>query len=208
MKIYTYHSNLAGNNPEHATKLLLLWKENWKHFGLEPIVLNEYIAREHPLFEAMNQKIGELPTINPPDYERACYLRYLAMSQVEGGLHSDHDLFCYVQPNFGKPTDKLVSFQTHIPSLLHGNKNAYEAAIAGIMAYQVSEKDLEGANQPHVSDMHMFLRGGIPFTSRNEVRNYLDPGWEKSKFVHFSNGSTKPAGKSPRHLHIKQLRNW
>lgn len=210
MRIHTYFSNVPGNNVENQTKLLLLWKQNWEDHGYETCVLNEYIASQHPLYAPFEQRIRELPTVNPLEYELSCYRRYLAMLQVGGGLMSDWDVFTYDRNSrfFGRATDKPTSYQAHVPCLVHGNAKAYESIVTSIMEYKVTEKDLDGRPEPHVSDMYMFYRGGIPYTSRSEVKSYGEEGWMEAKFVHFSNAATKPAGKHPRHLHIPLLRRW
>lgn len=208
-RVYTYHASLPGHNPEHETKLLLLWKQNWAHAGFEPIVLNEYIASEHELYGKFLEAIQQLPSVNKPGYEMACYLRWMAMLQVGGGFMTDHDLFCYDPKfNFGtKKPDQIALYQAHVPCLAWGTKKAYEKVVTGIMDYKVTEKDIEvNSKLPHVSDMYMFYREGIPFTSHNPVRSYGDDGWEQAPFVHFSSASMQ--GYSPRYLHIKELRQW
>lgn len=192
-------------NPENATRLLLLWKQNWMHHGFTPIVLNEYHARKHPIYEAFEKRIANLPSINPHGYDRACYLRWLAYSVAGGGLCGDYDCFTYVGPKmFGAPQGKLIGYQGHIPSLVHGTRKAMESVIKGIMDYQVSDKDLEN-NRPHVSDMQIFYHGGVKYTPGELVQNYGTQGWEKSDVVHFANVTV---GNKPKHEIIKQLRNW
>jgi hypothetical protein len=207
-KVFTFHDSLPGSNVEHATRLLLLWRQNWEKAGYTPIVLNEHHARQHPAYEQFNARIKELPTINRGSYETACYLRYLAMAVMGGGLMTDADVMVYsdIPERKGDPA-KLVSLQGHIPCCVYGNRYAYDQVVKQMLEYQVSEKDIEeNSRQPHVSDMYMFYRGGIAYTSKHVVKSYGDEGWEQAPLVHFSNASLK--GNGPRFKVIPQLRGF
>lgn len=211
--VYTYSAQVPGMQPENHTKLLLLWRKNWEWAGYEPIVLNEYIAQEHPKYQEFVLRITELPNINPPGYERACYMRWLAMAQVGGGLMTDHDLFIYdrdFQFNVrGARPMVITSYQAHTPCLVNGSHPAYEKAVEEIMAYKVSEKDIEeGTQRPHVSDMYMLYRGGVKFDSKEKVKNFGEEGWAGAPFVHYSSSSCKAGDRMPRHAHIEKLRRW
>jgi hypothetical protein len=205
---YTYFDSIPGSNPDQATRLLLLWKRNWAARGFDPIVLNEQHAREHELYPMLERKIQALPSINVPAYERACYLRWLAMVTVGGGIMTDADLFIYDDvKDFSGSTQKIISLQGHVPCCVFGPKVAYEDVVKQMIEYAVTEKDVEeGMNVPHVSDMYMFYRGGIKFTGRDVVKSYGEEGWEKAPLVHFSNASMK--GRQPRHEHIPLLRKF
>lgn len=207
-KVFTYYSG-TGQNPYDDWQLLRLWQLNWAHFGFEPVILNEYIARKHPKYDKFNDRIKSYPTINPVDYERACYIRWLAFAQVNGGVCCDWDLFVYEKPetlNYQTPPKVLQSYQEHVPSLVWGSRYAFEAIIDGIMDYEVGVQDTADFNKPHVSDMYMFYHQSLPYKSKKLVKNFGESGWDTSPFIHFSSGSMK--GHLPKHKHIQQLRNW
>jgi hypothetical protein len=208
MKIYTYYEPVPGISLEDSTRLLLLWKENWKYFGREPVVLNEEIARKHPRFSEIYDKVSRLPTINPKGYDLSCYLRYLAMAVVGGGVMCDYDLFCYADYPFKtRATHTLVSLQHHIPSLVFGTTQAFNRIIQAIFTYELSKKDVSESGIPHVSDMYMFLRGkDWPYKGFETVKNHGDEGWMLAPFVHYANASMQ--GLQPRWRTIKQLRDW
>jgi hypothetical protein len=209
LNIFTYY-NPAGGDIEDDYRLLLLWKKNWEHFGYTPVVLSEFHARQHPLWNAFNSRIEKFPTINPIEYEKTCYHRYLAYRVAGGGLCSDWDLFAYVVRDLPKtPPEKLVSYQGHVPSLIHGSDHAFDEIIRGMMNYEVSQKDIDpNYNRPHVSDMHILLRGDLQYEKKQQVKNYTEPGWEKAKFVHYSTGTMAPNKRIPKHKFIQELRNW
>jgi hypothetical protein len=216
-QVFTYFDPIVGVEPEEQTRLLLLWQDNWKAKGYSPRILSEFIARQHPMFDSFSRRVTEFPTVNPPAYERACYMRYLAMCVVGGGLLCDYDVFTYdAEFDFGTNSATPDLYQGHVPCLVYGNVLAYESIVLGTMNYKVTEQDfMEGDSRPHVSDMYIFLRKGIEY---NEVRNaptkgggfhvksFGEDGWETAPFIHFSNASM--AGKRPRHQHIRGLRNW
>ena len=59
-------------------------------------------AERHPLFREFDERTKLLPTVNPGDYELACYRRWLAVARAGGGFMSDYDVV-----NYGfKPTDR------------------------------------------------------------------------------------------------------
>lgn len=208
--IYTYHAPVPGINPEHELKLLLLWKRNWEAAGYDPVVLNEHKVQDHALYGPFSVAIDALPNINPAGYERACFMRWLAMAHVGGGLMADHDVFIYDKEfQFGKAPPKIVSFQRHTPCLVYGSQGAFDKVVNEIMAYQVTEKDIEeGTQKPHVSDMYMLYRGGVKFTSKEDVKNFGVERWETAPFVHYSNSACKVYRKTPRHEHIEKMRGW
>lgn len=218
MKIHTYYNPVPAVGLESALKLLLLWRENWTDKGFQPVVLNEYYARQHPLFDRFEMKIKRLPTVNPPDYERACYMRWLAMAQVGGGIMADYDLFIYEThqrklPYLPEKERDLPSVphscQCHIPSLVYGNGKAFLSIVEAIMGYEVSHRDiLEERGEPHVSDMLILLNSGVAFDQSNfQVANYNDDaGWIAAPFTHFANVAM--GDYKPRYQHIQKLRDW
>jgi hypothetical protein len=208
--VYTYHEPLPESNPDHATRLLLLWKANWSSRGYDPIVLNEWHARKHELFEFLDKKVRQLPTINLFAYEYACWMRWLAMATIGGGIMTDADVMIYGDVDeFTRAGQKttLTSLQGHVPCCVFGSKAAYESVVKQMIEYTVTEKDIEEGQQvPHVSDMYMFYRGGIKFTSRDIVKNHGDEGWEQAPLVHYANSSMR--SRQPRHEWIPKLRSF
>ena len=72
-------------------ELIGLWRANWEEAGFEPVLLAEEDARAHPRFGDFEAAIDLMPTVNPAQYERACWRRWLAMARC-GGLMVDYDL--------------------------------------------------------------------------------------------------------------------
>lgn len=207
MKVHTFWQAVPGLNLEDEYKLLLLWRNRWARAGFEPIVLNEYIARKHPLWAEFEQRINLLPSINPPPYERGCYVRWLAVAQAGGGIMVDFD--CMPYGKYDWPTTmptNLVSLQGYTPSVVYGNASAFEKVCRAFMGYEVGVQDMEHTMRPHVSDMLILLRGNVPYQQRHVVKMFGEDGWEEAPFVHYSSSSMSTAKKLPRYKWIPELR--
>lgn len=213
MKIFTYYTHCAGHNPEPEVKLLALWKETWAKLGVEPFVLQEWHARQSPGFGEFHNAIGQLPTTNNRDYEKACFLRWLALAQVGGGWMMDYDLF----PNRFSDLPHWTGAQMNRLQLMQANcvcpcfvyaSSEVALRLCGEMA--PGKHGLRTINgQPHYSDQYVLCdlvdakADWIDLT--HHVLGYGDAGWEKAEFVHFSNSACVPRGKTPRWQHIPTI---
>lgn len=203
MKIYTYHEFV----PElpHGHKLLDLWKSSWEKAGWDPIVLDRSHAEQHPNYSEYIEKYKALPSINPPGYELACYLRWLAMAVVGGGWMSDSDVIPYgFKPN--TPPDMLTiwSYGGGIcPCLVSGTSEHYTYT-AKIFAEWVGETNLENG-RPHASDQNILGKVDKFYHNIPICSQYGDVGWDNFPVVHYPNGSMRD--KQPREKYIPELRN-
>lgn len=216
MNIYTYWQPVPELNMIDEFRLLLLWRENWIANGFSPVVLNEYVAQQHPYFEEYNAIVSQFPTVNPVAYERACFLRHLAMAQAGGGFLCDYDVMCRQPIEFvHEDIDRLNIYQkgangTMVPCLVSGCESSYVKLCRYFASHIFTPEDNE-AGKPHISDQNALQKiiatHPEDFNCLNEVVGYGEPGWEKAAFVHFSNGNTGPAGKTPRYKHVTELMN-
>jgi hypothetical protein len=196
--IHTYYDPVPEIDGEDAQKLISLWREEWEKAGYKTVVLGREDAMAHPKSEKLIEQFKKMPSINPAGYDLACYLRWLAMSQI-GGWLSDYD----VMPLRALPssTGKGIQFFSGndndpvIPCLVYGSKADY-AKVTDFLASHTHDGH-------HISDM-IALRGW-PKTHNHEVKEYGEPGWQDGVAVHFSNHSMQPAGKLPRWQHIPAL---
>lgn len=104
--VFTYYEELVGRPSHEEKEQIECWKRTWIVRGFTPKILNEAIARQHPKYAEVTAKIAKFPTTNNKTYEAACYLRWLALAVVGGGLLSDYDV---VNSHFTK--DKLEGVQ-------------------------------------------------------------------------------------------------
>lgn len=223
MNIYTYFNPVPGIDLEGETRLILLWQKNWRAHGFTPIVLNEYIARMHPYFEEYDKAVRALPTVNPPEYERNCYIRHLAMAQAGGGILSDYDVFNRNLPSAqsGYEADALWAlrftlFERTTPSMVGGIAADYFDICERFASFALDDKDVE-QGRPHTSDQNALvrmidresvLRDGertIKVEDPPLVKIYTSPGWEEARVVHFATGAMSRQGKLPKWKHVEQL---
>lgn len=155
--IYTYFDYLDAMNEEE--KLLELWAESWEYYGWKPVVLDRTVAESHPRFKEWAQKFSQYPSINPKEYELACYYRWIAMAVVDGGFMSDIDVMNY---GFRPPSHIAPNFtlhQGHIPSLVSASKEEYERIVNALATFNVNSAIYDyDPNRAHISDMYIFKK--------------------------------------------------
>ncbi len=207
-KIYTYHQQIE--NFRNDTELLELWKMSWRHKCWEPIILDESHAAQHLNFTDLDTKLSALPTVNPKLYERTCYLRYVAMSTVGGGVTVDNDVM-----NMGFwPTDvpdplpeRLHVSASHIPTLMYAPGEEYDRVIRFMANYTLTPKDTYN-KRPHTSDMYIMVelidRGEVNRVPKDPFRAHEDNG---KKLIHLSSALTLGVSRASglHHLDKKRL---
>ena len=218
MKLYTYYSNVPGISPFDSTKLINLWIERWREVGFEPFVLTEWHARKHPLYEQFNAVVSKFPSVNSFEYERACWIRWLALSAMGGGYASDYDVFpvkldelgSVVLPEYtGRDLNAVQILQGACccPSFVYGLPHAIDELCELFMTGRYGRKDQGG--REHWSDQYaieqLVIEGNPIIQRHNTVVGYGDAGWQKSPAVHFSNSSMQPKGLTPRWQCIPSL---
>lgn len=125
-KMHTYFTEVS-KNPTPDKLLLEAWKASWYDAGWEPIVLGPEDAQQHPHYNKFIAAFDAAPK-EVRDYDRACYLRWLAMGmQSGGGWMSDFDTFpLYMTPSMVLPNDgKFTSYSRHVPNLVSGNASEW-----------------------------------------------------------------------------------
>ena len=155
--VCTYFEKLPGQDEKYnkaALEILEAWKESWSKLGWKTKVLTEEDARLHPQYQKIKATLLKLPTVNPKDYEMACYLRWVAAAAAgcKVRTHAFKQLryarlmtFCWPlmmqwmadtdMINFGLPPQgnwigpKLHSFEGIIPSLVTGSTEAFESIL-------------------------------------------------------------------------------
>jgi len=81
MNVYTYFEPLNLND---AKDLIPLWVGAWKRVGCTPVVLLPSDAVAADDYHEFAARVGSYPTVNPPAYELACYVRWLALREAMG----------------------------------------------------------------------------------------------------------------------------
>lgn len=201
--VYTYFEPVLGMaNP---SRLLELWRDSWEKFGWEVVVLSERDAKDHPAFDLYLAQIGKFPSSNPPGYERACYMRHLAMAYVLDPGEAPAVLADYDVINRGFLPDHKVGTTpgivtllepTRVPCAILGDYFAFEELVDVIFNY------VPAPGENHVSDMTIIRKTDLPRT--NHCVEHLDSGhqivddpgdgWKTAPLVHFSNFSFSKLG--------------
>jgi hypothetical protein len=199
MKVFTYWDNMDFLAP--AGGLLDIWVESWKKHGWEPVISSKKDLDSHPRFQEAKDHVMILPSVNPWEYEWACYMRWLAAEQSGSRLCVDTDTI-----NFGfTPEDAAKLSQDKVVSLIHNGCPAAVWMPEGyclldwILKYRPEHAGKENGF-PHCSDQSMFIwlcenRMDV-FESVDICKQYGDNRWEQGKLVHFPTGATVPTGKN------------
>lgn len=68
-----------------------VWCRSWEQQNWVPVIHTKADAELHPLFKLYDKAIRRFPTVNHPDYELACWRRWLVADLV-GGYWCDDDV--------------------------------------------------------------------------------------------------------------------
>lgn len=220
MKIFTYYDPVGQIGMYDERMLIAVWYDKWKEAGFDPFVLNEWWAQQHQYYKDYCHAVESFPSINPPGYDRACFLRWLAVAQaiedmdktVGGGIMVDYDTMPYCKAYDIQQfidTSNLTLFQKHVPSVVAGSTDQLVLQCMRFADYKVEPDDIhDGVG--HVSDMTILgkqsQREPTSFTALDVCKLYSDKGWETAPVVHFANQVMIPAGHAPRWKHIERLR--
>jgi hypothetical protein len=193
--VYTYYEPIdqIENCPQRKSsqlELISICEKTWFRHGWTLKVLREKDAIDHPIYNEYKNIISVFPSVNPPGYDYHCYIRWLAMANIGGGIMIDYDVV-----NMGlKSNDtnffdfsQLTVYQGHVPCVVSGNENHYLHAVNGFMGFKDNIGIVLENNRPHTSDMIMLSSGKIKFNKLNIVKNY----GENSLLIHCSQGKCK-----------------
>lgn len=198
MIIHTYHEPLPGVD---RGEILQLWAASWRRHGWIPVVHQLPEALAHPRSAVFCAVASELPTVNPPGYELACWRRWLVAAQT-GGFWCDDDLVnCGFEPppEHQPPGPLFKAWHEHdVPN------TGLMWSVAKVFDFAFVQRVLEGDvplikvnERPHTSDMHLWqqMHREGKFASEHGVADgYGKPGnW---KLVHCSHHHAGEAGLS------------
>lgn len=193
--VHTFYMPVPGM-PQPG-RLLALWAKSWQDGGFVTRILTEADARAHPGYEYFNDRVKRFPTSNPPEYERACFIRHLAMANIEGGLLVDADCILRSKddPEGPLPSHPVFLEPTRVPCAVMGTGEAFEAICDVLCEY-------DPGTEGHVSDMTILRKTNWQAESSciehgcsgRPIENDPGDGWKTAPIIHFSNYSFQKLG--------------
>ena len=86
--VITYYEDLNSAQHRPERQLMAIWKDQWQRLGWSPMVLGLADSQSHPQHPDYVRIVSGYPTVNAPDYELACWRRWLAYDQF-ADIHPD-----------------------------------------------------------------------------------------------------------------------
>lgn len=233
MNVYTYYMPVTGLwSHESQVDLIDLWAKSWRRHGWDPVVLTENTARKHPRYAEFKAGYQKLPSEYGPEYDLNCFLRYVAMSQIGGGLLTDYDVMNYGFAPRAPEETRFVFYDDKPPECMstgvcNGPESLYEGLCQIFFTHPVSELDWNpaahgGKGCHHVSDLtivNQMFDGRRPKPEWLQLEKgcgvYPAPTWNISPLGHFCFAAQRdyatklgiPPVSASRRKAIEELRN-
>lgn len=226
--VYTYYERISSTYQEEE-QLLDLWKKTWAAQGWNPVVLTLKDAKlDEKLYEKLSLKIDAWPTVNNKLYEKACYVRWLALlnhvkeNKLSCALMTDYDVINYgytPKMDFAvvPETNQLYVFnerELHVPCALKFNGPELLSRLINDMLTIVNANWFVMINgQKHFSDMYFFMKWLKTIDESSIlhlpiVSEYLtDESWLNSSLVHFWAATAKTTKESTKYKTIMAARD-
>lgn len=204
--VATIHTYFVQALDEYETelRLLLLWQNWWRDRGYTTVVLNETHAERHPKYAEFRAKTDRFWSQNPRPYERACWLRWLALEvAIETtliGAMCDYDVFPRALTPIPVDGEQFTIFEPGVPCLASGTHRT----IREMIDYILGLPDDIAPEGKHYSDM-LAIRNFPNLKTVPLARQFTDTDWLNAPFVHCSHGSMHPNKKIPRHQHVAEV---
>jgi hypothetical protein len=147
----------------HVLSAFVIWGYAFYAQGFRPIILNRMHAEKRVNFKEISKKFSRFPTVNPPEYELSCYLRWIALAEQGGGLLMDYDILPMTSSrseDMRKMREckwgDLTTYSSMSPMVTHGNASEIEKWVNYMANFQL--KDVETIQgRSHTSDMMMAI---------------------------------------------------
>lgn len=159
--IYTYYEPLGMGRDYTEEDLIKICAKSWEKNGWKLVVLNYEVAKSHDFYSSYSEVVRQLPSANPSYYDYHCYMRWLAMSKIGGGIMIDYDVANLSLTDDSVFQHKMItSFQDHVPCVVSGTGEQYLETCRIFCELKDNEKCLDrNQNKPHTSDMMMIAMG-------------------------------------------------
>lgn len=192
MNVYTFFEKI--DTIKDQLEIIDICKASWIRYNWNFQIINELTAQKHTFYNDYVSIINNLPSANHKKYDYYCFMRWLSMAQIGGGMMIDYDvanlgyyptdLLCDI--NITK--DKINILEYHIPCVVYGTSDQYLEICKKFCELIDNDKcySIEN-NRIHTSDMLMLASGLIIVNPYKYVKHYPNLG----KLVHCSYNATK-----------------
>lgn len=183
--LYTYYepiSKIEQSRSYSQKDLINICQKSWEKYGWTLKILSEKDASSNSYYEEYKAIISTLPSVNFEHYDYHCFMRWLAMAEIGGGMMIDYDVMnCGQEDTDFIKNNKLTVYQGHVPCVVTGSaENYFETSVAFSTLKNNNNCIGQINNAKHTSDMYMLASGKIEYTSLKYVVDYPNTG----KLVH------------------------
>lgn len=202
--VYSYYHPVPSMDYGVESYLITCWRNSWHASEFIPVLLSHQVAEAHPRAEEFMAVVKRFPSVNASTYELACWMRWLALAQMKGGLMTDYDVIARAfSPEFlALPDDVTVLDRGGVPCAVHATPEGAEMIVDNIINIPPPIVTVDG--RPHSSDMLHYQKMG--YTKHLTLTApYGAPDWKTAPAVHFSHADCfRENPKLKRHLIIKK----
>lgn len=203
MNVYTFHNAVPGIELRERYTMLKIWQQSWIKRGWKPIILTPIDALQRSDYPKYFDKFFSFPTINPKEYEIACFIRWIAVLEAakftnQPSLMVDYDVLnngFYPEDLTIQPFARLpVSLcRGGCPCALFGFIAQFENLIKEFVDYKpLLQDNINGRS--HVSDQTIFAKICIDSPLQDLTRSLGEEGFEQAKLWHFNCAATTDRG--------------
>lgn len=181
MIVYTYFEPVKDIDFLEESRLASQWRKSWVASGFSPMTLTSQIAESHPKYFEYVKLVRALPSVNPAGYDLACWLRWLALDVVGGGLMTDHDMIARAfDPEFLAFANPITVLDRGlVPCAVFTTKAGATQLVDDILEHDHKH------DGKHYSDMYFFQAKGYP-RDGDLTAPYGAADWKLAPAVHFS----------------------
>jgi hypothetical protein len=121
-------------------------------------MINEDDAARHPRYEEFKKKFWSFPTIYGHEYVVGCFMRWVAMAVLGGGIMVDYDVMNYgFKPQEFQSEKLTIISDTEIPvtylGVVQGPAHLFDAMSEVFFAWEPDKRDWKAeANALHCDD--------------------------------------------------------
>jgi hypothetical protein len=171
-RVFTYYEPVE--QLEYQPEQIDVCRKSWERNGWQLEVIGEAAARRSTFYQQYVDTVSRLPTVNPGKYDYHCYMRWLAMAEIGGGIMIDYDVVnTGLTQSDAFESSALVVHCGHVPCTVSGSAENYLRVCREFCNLSAQyEHFIQIHDRPHTSDMIMLATGLIAFTKKFTVAEY------------------------------------